>query len=225
MPYANIEDRRRNSRDNYQRNKEKRLAYAKAYRESHKDKIKAYWESPEGQEYHRKKAREHYWRYRDREVERSREYRKSNTDKIKAYREKYKERRKQVNRAWHQKNKSHVRAYNRDYKASHPEMREYLRMKMRRYEAEVDERCIEDPEYYARHRAKARINYAKRRMKAGKGYSPNVTRRLPNSVRKGEFTIRDTSRALSTNEAIEHIGYGIVMSKARLKNLRLRRAN
>ena len=40
MPYANIEDRRRNSRDNYQRNKEKRLAYAKAYRESHKDKIR-----------------------------------------------------------------------------------------------------------------------------------------------------------------------------------------
>ena len=62
MPYANPEDRRRNSRKYYLNNREKRLAYAKAYRESHKDKIRDYLNSPEGSEYHRRKAHEYYGR-------------------------------------------------------------------------------------------------------------------------------------------------------------------
>ena len=215
MPYANPEDRRRNSRKNYLNNREKRLAYAKAYRESHKAQIKAYWDSPEGQEYHREKAREHYWRNREKYIEHSKEYRRRHPEKIKDYKERTRARRSETHKAWYSRNKEHIRAYNREYIVTHPEAKEYKKWKMRCYLAEVDAKCRADAEFYARHRAKARVNYAKRQIKSGKPYSPNVARRIPDTECKRVFCASIKPNGLSTTEAIANIGYGIAMNSAR----------
>ena len=187
MPYANPEDRRRNSREYYLKNREKRLAYAKAYRESHKDKIEDNRESPGGREYHRMKAKEYYWRNRDKEIQRSREYREANPEKIKAYRERNGEKRKEQSRAWQAANKEHIRDYNRNYAATHPAFRELKRINNREWAAKLETQCRVDASVYAEHRSKARVNYANRRIKAGKSYSPNVHRRVPDYLTRAEY--------------------------------------
>lgn len=218
MPYANPEDRRRNSRENYLKNREKKLAYAKAYREGHKDKIKDYRESPDGQEYHRRKAREYYWRYRDKCIEKSREYRKSHPEKIQKYRSTNKEKKNKQRRDYYKKHIDECRTKARVYRATHKEIKEYQKFLNRCYAVQRDERCREDAEYYAVQRAKQRANYAKRRVKKGERYSPNIARRIPDFVCKGKEISVFPSRVFGGAEAMEHIGTGVVLKKARIAN-------
>lgn len=216
MPYANMEDRKRNSRENYLKNRAKRLAYAREYREKHKEEIRAYRESPGGKEYHRGKAREHYWRHRAEEVARSREWRASHPDKIKEYRDRTREKRRRQNRAWVESNRDHVREYNREYAARHPEFRVLKSLNSIAWREREDARCREDAEYYARRRAKARARYAKGRIKRGKGYTANTARRIPDTVCKGEIYDREGLIVYSAKELKGHIG--IVNPTARLRS-------
>lgn len=184
-PYTDIEARRRYSREHYRKHKAQRLAQAKAYREKHKAQIMAYRASPEGMEYHRKKAREYYWRNREREIVRSREYRLAHPDKVQEYRKRNYAHIAAVRKAWFQANRERVNAQQRKYIASSATAQAYHKMRRKWAWVELDERCRTDAECYAKIRAKDRANYARRRVKQGKAYTPNVARRYPDTMCKG----------------------------------------
>lgn len=211
MPYANPEDRRRNSREYYLKNREKKLSYAKGYRDIHREQIHEYRKSPEGQEYHRKKAREFYRQHRDRYVEYSRTYRAKHPEKGNRYREENREKIREQKRAWRARNRERDKDNQQRYKKLHPE---YYKFINECYRAKVDKRCKEDAGYYAEIRAKARVNYAKRRIRIGKPYSPNVARRIPDTVCKS-ILYKVLPNGLSTTESIVNIGYGMAMNSAR----------
>ncbi len=87
MPYKDIEKRRECCRENYKKNKEKRMQRKKQWREDNKEKIKQYYQN------NKDKILEQTKRYKEENKDRikknNKHYRKKNKEKISEQRKKY----------------------------------------------------------------------------------------------------------------------------------------
>ena len=101
--------------------------------------------------------------------------------------------------------KDYHRAYSKAWFAAHPvKRREYNKRHywkhLERHRAEAREAthkryarttliCMVDPQAYANHRAKSRVQIAKNAVKNGRTYKPRFARRIPDWCVKGQFVI------------------------------------
>lgn len=205
MPHVNLEERRKWSRANYLKHREERLAYAKAYRASHKAEINEYRKtSPKWKESHKKATKRHYEKYRDTEIEKSRKWRTLNPEKVKAYEDLHREKRLAQKRDWSQKNS------------------EYVRFLQAQYQEKENKKMAESAAYYAEIRARNRIKYAKMRLGRGGRYTPNVAAQIPDWACKGEKLIRELPIIRTKRESYAFLGTAITGNSARVTTGRRR---
>ena len=116
-------------------------------------------------------------------------------------------------------NPEHFRAvrrayYHRDIELTQKKKRDYRRRNLeqvlkheRDAEARRTERKMTDAAYYAAFRASRRIGKAKKRILAGKVYSPRFHTRIPDWATKGQFTIDFRSQWLESNLTASQIAF------------------
>ena len=129
-------------------------------------------------EKHPEQDRLYYWRNLERERARSRA-------KIKVYRQK-----KKHDIEWQEK----VRLYKRAYSKSAAGL-----AYRRRVWAKISAIMSVSAEAYAKHRAKARLYYAFKRVSQHKSYRPNMNTRIHDYAVKGEMILNASSQWLDVN--------------------------
>lgn len=197
----------------YYRNREKCLAQQRAWRESHKEHCAEYRKATA--EKQAEYQRRYYQRHKSHRRAYSRMYNATHKDQQRAYnsrpgvkakkraykaRPEVKARAKATNHRWYLKNKTHVLEYSKEYYRTHPQFRDYRNTLSAQYNAERDERCRDDAEYYAKVRAYDRIRKAKKCIAEGRVYKGRPSRRIPDDARKGDLLLRDGQQAISRAE-------------------------
>lgn len=196
------EAQRRRSREWYWRNRERCIAAQKVWRQAHKahtaEYRKAYFKGLSA-EVKREYKHRYYLKHKETILAKAKVYASKHKAEYQAYLERNRDkiaarrnspgakaRAKALNRARYNANTEKVKAQVRKYRATHPQFREYLRMKSEWHNRQKDEQSRQDASYYAKVRAADRSRVALKCLAEGREYRPRPSRRIPDFKVKGE---------------------------------------